>query len=130
MIARPGRGNPRRAKGARIDTPRHGEYLPWAVQLPAPVAVPVEIELLDAGPRAERIWRLARAIGEQGVGLVGPLPWEAGRPVRATLVLPDQDAAVTAVGAVAPEAAIAFGRLEPDARARLIRYVEERMTSP
>jgi hypothetical protein len=57
------------------------------MSLRAPVAVPVEISVeLDAGPR--RVFRLASSVGEDGVRLVRPAPFEIGRPVRVRLVLP------------------------------------------
>jgi hypothetical protein len=53
--------------------------------LRAPVAVPVEIRV-DAGKR--RVFRLSAAVGEDGVRLVRPAPFEIGRPVEVRFTLP------------------------------------------
>jgi hypothetical protein len=65
------------------------------------VAVPVEVRALDAGPRLDRVWRLTRSIGEDGLVFESrELPFEPGRPVRVSFVLPDDDAAVELSGVV------------------------------
>jgi hypothetical protein len=126
------------------------------VHLPAPLHVTVLVRALDVGPKLERVWRLSCAIGEDGVRLRRDLPFEAGRPVRVELTLPDQDETVSATGVVAevrpdgdddvgevtPEdagagedadrprpRAVAFTALEPLAKQRLAKYIEERMLS-
>jgi len=110
------------------------------VNLPAPLAVAVEIRALDVGPRIDRVWRLTRAIGEVGLRLERDLPFEAGRPVGVTLTLPDDDVALSANGIVetvppddeaadgeaARPRAVAFRALAEDARRRILRYVKER----
>ncbi|MES1205787.1 MAG: PilZ domain-containing protein, partial [Pseudomonadota bacterium] len=54
------------------------------MSLRAPIAIPVEI-------RAEtgRAFRLAAAIGEDGMRLETPLPFEGGRVVEVRFTLPD-----------------------------------------
>jgi hypothetical protein len=110
------------------------------VILPAPLAVAAEIRALDVGPRLDRVWRLTRAIGEEGLRLERDLPFEAGRPVGVVLILPDDDVAVSASGiveAVPPDdeaaegevarpRAVVFRALADDARRRILRYVKER----
>ena len=126
------------------------------MHLPAPLHVTVLVRALDVGPNLERVWRLSCAIGEDGVRLRRDLPFEAGRPVRVELTLPDQDELVSATGVVTevrpddrdddveqpPEGgsqsadadrprprAVAFTALEPLAKQRLAKYIEERMLS-
>jgi hypothetical protein len=110
------------------------------VKLPAPLAVAAEIRALDVGPRLDRVWRLTRAIGEEGLRLERDLPFEAGRPVGVVLTLPDDDVALStsgtvetvppddeaAEGEVARPRAVVFGALGDDARRRIRRYVKER----
>jgi hypothetical protein len=55
------------------------------MSLRAPAAVPVEVSV-DEGSR--RVFRLATAVGEDGVRLARPAPFEIGRPVRVRFVLP------------------------------------------
>jgi PilZ domain len=52
--------------------------------LQAPAAVPVELR----GSR-RRVFRLSRVIGEEGVCLEKPAPFERGEPVEIRLSLPD-----------------------------------------
>src|SRR5688572_27307747 len=82
-----------------IDTPCHGRYVA-AVQAPAPVAVPVEVRALDTGERLDRVWRLTRSIGEDGLVFSRELPFEPGRPVRLSLVLPDDESGLELTGVV------------------------------
>jgi hypothetical protein len=49
----------------------------------APVAVPVEIRADDV-----RVFRLAASVGEDGVRLARPAPFEIGRPVQLRFALP------------------------------------------
>ncbi len=119
------------------------------MHIPAPLHVTVLVRLLDAGALPVRVWRLSCAVGEDGVLLRRDLPFEPGRPVRVELTLPDQDELVAVTGIVTevgpdddhepdennPEAdrprprAVAFTALDPLARKRLAKYVEERMLS-
>jgi PilZ domain len=55
--------------------------------LRAPVAIPVEVRS-DAGPEGQRVFRLSTSIGEDGVRLGRPAPFEIGRPVGVRFKLP------------------------------------------
>jgi hypothetical protein len=109
----------------------------------APLAVAVEIRALDVGPRLLRCVRLSRAISEEGLTLELPVPFEAGRPVRVELTLPDDDPAPlgatglvralppddeTLEGEASRPRGVSFTLLDPDARARIARYVGERLS--
>ncbi len=99
------------------------------VTLRAPIAIPVEI-------RAEtgRAFRLAAAIGEDGMRLETPLPFEGGRVVEARFALPDGPRLTlpARLDGVEDEPADALSFLEPsaDARQALHRYVAERLELP
>jgi hypothetical protein len=108
------------------------------LSLRAPIAVAVEIR---AGAR--RVFRLAENLGEDGITLVRPAPFEAGRPVEARFVLPDAGEPLALRAELLPidgdEQAAADGDggralrfLDPpqDARAALRRYVQERLGLP
>lgn len=60
------------------------------MDLRAPLAVPVEITVggatKDVPPR--RVFRLATSVGEDGVRLNRPAPFEPGRPVEIAFTLP------------------------------------------
>jgi hypothetical protein len=64
------------------------------LSLRAPIAVAVEIRA-----PAGRVFRLAWNVGEDGLRLQRPLPFEAGRPVEARLTLPDADGTALGGGA-------------------------------
>ncbi len=118
-----------------------------SVHLPAPLAVAVEIRLLDAGTRVERVWRVSAAIGEPGLRLANPVPFAPKRPVTVTLRFPDDDAPFVAHGTIATErrpaaresedgpdnepraTLVAFTSIDPGAKARLMNYLEERMST-
>ena len=99
------------------------------VSLRAPIAIPVEI-------RAEtgRAFRLAAAIGEDGMRLETPLPFEGGRIVEARFALPDGPHLIlpARLDGVEDEPADALSFLEPpaDVRQALHRYVAERLELP
>lgn len=109
----------------------------------APIAVTVEVRALDVGPRLDRAFRLSAAIDEHGLRLERDLPFEPGRPVAALLSLPDDPAPVSVRGTVAavpPDdeeregqasrpRAVSFTGLDGETRRRILRYVEERMSS-
>jgi hypothetical protein len=57
------------------------------VSLRAPIAVPVEIRA-----PARRLYRLAWAIGEDGIRLERAAAFERGRPVEVRFALPDGEA--------------------------------------
>jgi hypothetical protein len=112
-----------------------------SVQLPAPLAVTVEIRAADVGARVDRVFRLAERIGVDGLRLIRPLPFDAGRSVIANFALPGDAVPLTAAGrvvAVAPAdeersgeraqpRAIAFTSVPPDDQARVQAYVDERL---
>jgi Tfp pilus assembly protein PilZ len=64
--------------------------------LQAPAAVPVE---LRAARR--RVFRLSHEVGEEGVRLAAPAPFEVGEPVELRLRLPDSDQPLTVRAEVA-----------------------------
>jgi hypothetical protein len=108
------------------------------VSLRAPIAVPVEIRL-DARAGTARVFRLAWNVGEDGLRLVGGLPFESQRLVEARFHLPGGEglalaARVTAGGPDREDAdepgELAFIEPSSDARATLGRYVLERLELP
>jgi hypothetical protein len=99
------------------------------VRAPAPLRVTAEIRALDAGVQVVRVFRLTRAIGEDGVAFARELPFEPGRPVRVELRLPDDPAPLAAAGRVTSEG-VELGAVDSETRARLRAYVIERMSLP
>jgi hypothetical protein len=114
------------------------------LSLRAPIAVPVEVRA-----PARRVFRLALDVGEDGLRLARPLPFEPGRPVEVRLVLPqaagaDEGLALRAEvgapersdedegGAGAEPLPTQLHFLDPpeSARAALRRYVHERLELP
>ncbi len=97
--------------------------------LRAPIAVPVEIRA-----DARRAFRLAAAVGEDGMRFETPLPFEAGRLVEARFALPDGPFLVLPgrLDGAGGEPAEAVRFLEPpaDARRALHRYVADRLELP
>lgn len=105
--------------------------------LQAPAAVPVE---LRASRR--RVFRLSHEVGEAGVRLVAPAPFEVGQPVEVLLRLPDAEetlhlrAEVTLVGDESESNGARGGCglrfLEPthEARAEIVSYVSQRLGLP
>jgi hypothetical protein len=107
--------------------------------------VTVLVRALDTGAEVERVWRASCRIGESGVALRRALPFERGRPVEIGLLLPDDDQPLAATGVVSelpaheldedsdPEPArprpraITFTAIDPEAKQRIARYVEERL---
>jgi hypothetical protein len=99
------------------------------VNLRAPIAVPVEIRA-----PARRVFRLAAAVGEDGIRLARGASFEPGRPVDVRFDLPDGG------GALAVRAIVGEGRADddelgfvdppPDAREAIRRYVHGRLGLP
>jgi hypothetical protein len=56
--------------------------------LRAPVAVPVELRAHFGAGDERRVFRLSASVGEDGVRLSRPAPFEIGRPVEARFALP------------------------------------------
>jgi hypothetical protein len=113
------------------------------MSLRAPVAVPVEIRSDGAGGR--RVFRLAASVGEDGVRLVRPAPFEIGRPVEVAFTLPrgvestslrldaevlhaDTTDETTNEGAGGRE--LTFIEPPGDARLAIRDYVRERLSLP
>jgi hypothetical protein len=111
--------------------------------LRAPVAVPVEIRA-HVGTEARRAYRLAASVGEDGVRLGRPAPFEIGRPVEVHFTLPGAEPAALVLRAEVLHADHddetrnegAGGReltfIEPpgEARAAIRAYVRERLSLP
>jgi PilZ domain len=111
--------------------------------LRAPVAVPVEIRV-DARADARRVFRLAASVGEDGVRLVRPAPFEIGRPVAVRFLLPTPGATPLALDAELLHADLDDERahegeggreltfLHPSAEAReaIRAYVQARLSLP
>ena len=100
------------------------------MSLRAPIAIPVEIRA-----PARRVFRLAAAIGEDGVRLQRGSSFEPGRPVEVRFALPVGGGAVLALRAViAPSAAeddgLEFRDPSAENRAAIRRYVLERLGLP
>lgn len=107
--------------------------------LRAPVAVSVEIR--TAGEPDRRVFRLAAAVGEDGLRLERPAPFDIGRPVDIRFHLPDD-----AAGSLALRAELALtdddgegehgGReltfidAPAEARLRLHHYIADRLGLP
>ena len=111
--------------------------------LRAPLAVSVEIRATDIGAKADRevkrVFRLSRLMGEDGIRLERPAPFEIARPVEVRFRLPGDDRAIVvtarvdlADGDTGDDGGreLAFGELPSDARERVARYVSERLQLP
>jgi hypothetical protein len=99
-----------------------------SVTLRAPIAVPVEIRA-----PARRVFRLAAAIGEDGIRLARGASFEPGRPVDLRFALPDGSALALAaiVGeGDGPDDELGFADPPIEARAAIGRYVQERLGLP
>jgi hypothetical protein len=104
------------------------------LSLRAPIAVPVEVRA-----PAQRVFRLAWNVGEDGLRLARPVPFEPGRPVDVRLALPGGEtplALQAEVGATDGDdngdEAVDLIFLAPtqDARQALRRYVADRLGLP
>jgi hypothetical protein len=98
------------------------------VTLRAPIAVPVEIR----APK-RRVFRLAAAVGEDGIRLVRGASLEPGRPVDVRFALPEGgNWALTAVVAEGDAEDDELGFVDPpsDAREAIRRYVHGRLGLP
>jgi hypothetical protein len=97
------------------------------LSLRAPIAVPVEIRA-----ESRRVFRLAADVGEDGVALDRPAPFEPGRPVETRFTLPDGSGDPLALRAelVAEGRGLRFVDAPPSVRAVLRRYVHGRLGLP
>jgi hypothetical protein len=102
--------------------------IPFPVSLRAPIAVPVEIRA-----PARRVFRLAAAVGEDGIRLARGASFEPGRPVDVRFELPD--GGVLALPAIVTEGdaqddELGFVNPPADAREAIRRYVHGRLGLP
>ena len=108
---------------------------------PAPLAVTVELRLLDTGPRVDRVFREAAEISDRGLTVVATIPYEAGRPVACSFALPGDDLPLTLTAIIdapprargqepPPADSVTFRELTDDARTRIERYTRERNSQP
>lgn len=100
----------------------------------APAAVTVEVRSSD-----RRVFRLTHEIGEKGLVLTKPAPFEPGRPVRVRLTLPGSrlaltlDATITVLGEPGEEdgqqggCGLEFLNADADTRATILKYVLPRL---
>jgi PilZ domain len=98
------------------------------VSLRAPIAVPVELRAA-----ARRVFRLAEAVGEDGIRLARGASFEPGRPVDVRFDLPDGGRwalRATVAGADAEDDEVAFVDPPADAREAIRRYVHGRLGLP
>jgi hypothetical protein len=96
--------------------------------LRAPIAVPVEIRA-----PTRRVFRLAAAVGEDGLRLARSASFEPGRPVDLRFALPDGGVlALTAMVGEGdgPDDDLLFVDPPSEARAAIGRYVQERLGLP
>lgn len=107
----------------------------------APVAVTVELRLLDVGPRVDRVYRVASEISARGLVVEQTIPYEAGRPLACSFTLPGEDTPLTITAIIdqpprargqepSPADAVTWRDLTDDARTRLERYTRERNLTP
>jgi hypothetical protein len=100
----------------------------------APAAVPIE---LRAARR--RVFRLSQDVGEEGIRLQAPAPFEVGEPVELRLRLPDSDQPLTLRAEVELEGddreerggrGLRFIEPPQEARRALASYVAQRLGLP
>jgi hypothetical protein len=111
------------------------------MELRAPVAVPVEVRA-EIGTGSRRAFRLAQSVGEDGVRLVRPAPFEPGRPVEIAFTLPDGPALRLSAEVLHADSddekqnegaggrELTFIEVPSDARAALRGYVRSRLGLP
>lgn len=92
----------------------------------------VEVREVAGRPDPVRRFRLARAVGRDGIDLLRPLDLAAGTPVLVRLRLPGQDRLLELAGTVAADSpegprGIQLGDLPARDRADIVAYVEERL---
>ena len=110
------------------------------MSLRAPLAVPVEIRSDDGMGGVRRVFRLSANVGEDGVCLERPVPFDVGRPVAIGFTLPDASSATVLRAELALTdddgagehggSALTFLAAPADVRLALHRYVLERLGLP
>jgi len=109
------------------------------MSLRAPLAVPVEVRSQEGAGEVRRAFRLSANVGEDGLRLVRPAPFDVGRPVAISFTLPDADAVVVRaeVGLADEDGEgeaggreLTFVGAPADVRLTLHRYVVERLGLP
>jgi len=109
------------------------------MSLRAPVAVAVEIRSQEGAGEVRRAFRLSVNVGEDGVRLVRPAPFDVGRPVAIAFALPDAEpVALRAEVALCDEDGegehggreLVFLAAPADVKQALHRYVAERLGLP
>jgi hypothetical protein len=108
--------------------------------LRAPIAVAVEIRSAGGPEGPGRVFRLAAAVGEDGVRLERPAPFEIGRPVDVRLTLPDDPEPLALRAEIAlgeddgeGEAGgreLTFLDARAETRVQIHRYVADRLRLP
>jgi hypothetical protein len=106
--------------------------------LRAPVAISVEVRIVGDADR--RVFRLASAVGEDGIRLERPAPFELGRPVDVRFVLPDAAEVLSLRAEVAPAdedgegehggRELTFVAAPSESRQAIHRYVGARLGLP
>ena len=106
--------------------------------LRAPVAISIEIRA--AGEPDRRVFRLAAAVGEDGLRLKQPIPFDIGRPLEVRFLLPDDTEplvlrAELALGDEDGEGEhggreVTFVSAPGEARLRLHHYIADRLGLP
>jgi len=64
------------------------------MSLRAPLAVPVEVRSQEGAGEVRRAFRLSANVGEDGLRLMRPAPFDIGRPVAVAFTLPDAEPVV------------------------------------
>lgn len=109
------------------------------MSLRAPLAVVVEVRSHEGAGEVRRAFRLSANVGEDGVRLVRPVPFDVGRPVAIAFTLPDAEAVVLRAEVTLADddgegehggRELAFLAAPTDVRLTLHRYVAERLGLP
>ncbi len=109
------------------------------MSLRAPLAVPVEIRSLEGAGEVRRAFRLSASVGEGGVRLVRPAPFDIGRPVAIAFALPDAQAVTLRAEVMLADddgegehggRELTFLEAPAEVRQAIHRYVVERLGLP
>ncbi len=121
--------------------PRLERVLSWVpMSLRAPLAVPVEVRTDSSSGELRRVFRLARNVGEDGLRLARPVPFDIGRPVAIAFTLPDSPGPIVLRAELALTEddgegelggrELAFVSTPAEARQSIQSYVVERLGLP